>query len=410
MVKRNILLTETTGNDHHMLKQTLQIVSYLALALLVGIVVTFFVNHIDDIAVEKSIRKSVEDDMKNVVALFKESAVQHASHEEKNFIVKFADTLMADKVIVREHTPERKPGDDDEAVFLLTLHGEDYALDVYLRKKFLKSELTVLDVPDYVVGIVATIIVFAFMVYFTENRKRTLVMKQQFESKHAELHFALEQQEALALVGRMSATLAHELKTPIATISNLVQVFPSRQLDEQFVKRFLALMHEELSCTQQLIDNLLAYGKEIDTQNNEWIAIESFFNKDSVNGFMLDIPQTFMVFGDKFYLNLLFKNLLRNSLEAGANTFSVRAVFPQDERTNHVEIACEDDGAGFSPTADLEKQTEPFVTSRSRGGGLGLYLAKKIVTAHGGTLLLYRLEKGAGVKIMLPGKRVRTNE
>lgn len=388
-----------------MLKQTLKIVSYLVGSLLIGIAVTFLADSTENVAVEKRIRKTAEDNIKNAIVSFKGSAVRPTSRDEKNFIIKFADTVMADKVIVREYSPDRRAGADD-AVFVFTLQGKDYALDVYLKNKFLKSELALLDVPDYIMGILATIIVFAFTVYFTENKKRTLLMKQQFESEHAELHSALERQEALALVGRMSAALAHELKTPIATISNLVQAFPSRQSDEQFVKRFMTLTTEELNRTQQLIDNLLVYGKDIDTLNEEWIPIKSFFT-EAASGLLLETPDNCMIYGDRFYLGLLFKNLIRNSREAAADKVRVNVHIPH-EKAALTEIVCEDNGNGFPLTADLEKLTAPFVTSRSRGGGLGLYLSKKIAMAHGGSLSLVRMEKGARVIISVPLGRIKT--
>lgn len=390
-----------------MLKQTLKIVSYLVGSLLIGIVVTFLVDSTENVTVEKRIRKTVEDDIKNAVASFKESAVRPTSRDEKNFIIKFADTVMADKVVVREYRPDRGAGADDDAVFLVTLQGKDYALDVYLQNKFLKSELALLDMPDYITGIAATIIVFAFTVYFTENKKRTLLMKQQFELKHAELHSELERQEALALVGRMSAALAHELKTPIGTISNLVQALPSRHADEQFIKRFMTLTNEELNRTQQLIDNLLVYGKDIDILNEEWIPIKSFFTEAALSGLLLEIPDNYMIYGDRFYLGLLFKNLIRNSREAAAGKVRVNLHIPH-EKAALAEIVCEDNGSGFPLTADLEKLTAPFVTSRSRGGGLGLYLSKKVVMAHGGSLSLVRMEKGARVIITVPMKRIKT--
>jgi signal transduction histidine kinase len=390
-----------------MLKQTLKIVSYLVSSLLIGIVITLLVDSTEDAAVEKRIRKTVEDNIKNAVASFKESAVHPTSHDEKSFIIKFVDTVMADKAVVREHARDGLPGTDVNAAFLFTLQGKDYALDVYLQNKFLKSELALLDVPDYITGIVATIIVFAFTVYFTENKKRTLLMKQQFELKHAELHSALERQEALALVGRMSAALAHELKTPIGTISNLVQALPSRHADEQFIERFMTLTSEELNRTQQLIDNLLVYGKDIDILNEEWIPIKSFFTEAVLTGLLLEIPDNYMIYGDRFYLGLLFKNLIRNSREAAAGKVRVNVHIPH-EKAALAEIVCEDDGSGFPLTADLEKLTAPFVTSRSRGGGLGLYLAKKVVMAHGGSLSLARMERGARVIITVPLKRIKT--
>lgn len=390
-----------------MLKQTLKIVSYLVGSLLIGIAVTYLADSFENVTVEEKIRKTLEDDMKNAVASFRESAVYSTAREEKNFILKFADSVMADKVVVREDRTDRRGEATQDAVFLCTLPGKGYALDVYVRNKFLKSELEHLNVPDYMMGIASTIIVFSFTVFFTENKKRTLLMKQQFEVEHAELHSALERQEALALVGRMSAALAHELKTPIGTISNLVQALPARHADEQFIKRFMTLTSEELNRTQQLIDNLLVYGKDIDVLNEEWIPIKSFFTGDVLTGLLLEISDNYMIYGDRFYLGLLFKNLIRNSREASANKVRVNVHSPH-EKAAFAEIVFEDNGSGFPLTADLEKLTAPFVTSRSRGGGLGLYLSQKIAMAHGGSLSLARMEKGARVIISVPLKRIKT--
>jgi len=99
--------------------------------------------------------------------------------------------------------------------------------------------------------------------------KQTTAMRQQFEVKQAEFKKVLQEHEALALIGRMVATLAHEMKTPIATISNLVQTLPARIRDEKFTDRFITLTKEELGRAQQLINNLLAYGKEIEIGTEE---------------------------------------------------------------------------------------------------------------------------------------------
>jgi len=237
-------------------------------------------------------------------------------------------------------------------------------------------------------------------------------MHLDFQKRQAELNTALEQHEALALLGRMSATLAHELKTPISTISNLVQTLPARYSDQQFRKRFITLMQEELNRTQHLIDNLLAYGKEIDLRNEAWILLMPFLSDMAVTSaakIAVDVRDNIEIYGDKFYLELLFNNLIRNSYEAGASKLHVRINSSSAERNSFAELKCEDNGTGFPPASDIETLTNPFVTNRSRGGGLGLYLAKKIVEAHDGSLSLYRAGKGAGIKIFLPRKRVKIN-
>jgi len=391
-----------------MLKQTFTIVSYLFISLLIGIIFTVLADSAEDATVEKNIRAMMESNIINALASFKESAVNPTSRDEESFLIKFISTVMADRLVVHNHIADKTPEpEDNDSVYLLTLNGKDYALDIYLQKTYLKSELALLDLPDYIFGILSTIVVFTFLVYFSESRKRTLLMKQQFESKQAELSSALERHEALALVGRMSASLAHELKTPLGTISNLIQALPSRRNDEQFISRFIALTSEELNRTQQLIDNLLVYGKDIEILNEEWFPIRRSLEDTVPGGIALDVQDRTMIYGDRFYLDLLFKNLVRNASEAGADKVSV-TVLMSDQDASFATIIFDDNGIGFPASADLEKLTDPFVTSRSRGGGLGLYLSKKITIAHGGSLSLERKEKGARIMLAIPGKRIKT--
>ena len=172
------------------------------------------------------------------------------------------------------------------------------------------------------------------------------------------------------------------------------------------MKRFMTLTGEELNRTQQLIDNLLVYGKDIDILNEEWIPIKSFFTEAVATGLQLEISGPYMIYGDRFYLGLLFKNLIRNSREAEAGKVRVSVHIPH-EKAPLAEIVCEDNGSGFPLTADLEKLTAPFVTSRSRGGGLGLYLSKKVAMAHDGSLSLERMDRGARVIVTVPVRRIK---
>jgi signal transduction histidine kinase len=395
-----------------MLKQTLKIVFYLVISLIIGIMVTLVADSIENITVEKKIRNTLEAEIRNTVVSFKESAPDASADKAIAFTRKYADTVLKDKVLVRGHVSNKLP-DSDELLYLFTLKEGNHSLDIFLKNDFLKSELAILDFTDYISGILATIVVFTSIILYTENRKRVLALKQHFEVQHAELSTALEQHKALALLGRMSAALAHELKTPISTISNLIQTLPSRYSDERFVKRFVALVREELNRTQQLIDNLLAYGKDIDTGNEEWISLAPFLHDIAKNNAitisMVDLSNI-MIYGDRFYLDLLFKNIFKNSREAGAAKISVQVHLPRPDTDSFAEIVCEDNGVGFPAAVDMEKLTDPFVTSRSRGGGLGLYLAKKIVAAHGGSLSLFRIAQGAGIKLTIPKNRIKTHE
>jgi signal transduction histidine kinase len=390
-----------------MLKQTLKIVLYLMVSLLIGSIVTLLVDKIQNVEVDKRIRTSMESSIKNALFSFKESSAKHTPTDEKIFIQKYVATVMSDKILVRERGSGNTPETNDHDLLFFTLKDEEYTFDFFLQENYLKSELAILDVPDYISGIVATVILFTFIILYTENKKRIASIQHDLEMEQAELASALKQHEALALLGRMSAALAHELKTPIATISNLVQTLPARHSDEQFINRFVELTHKELNRTQQLIDNLLAYGKEIHIRNSEWIEIEQMLREASGTTMTLHMPRKFKVYGDKFYVDLLFKNLFRNSHEAGADNIDIQVNLPSRDDTMQAEIFVDDNGSGFSPLTDMETLMDPFVTSRSQGGGLGLYLAKKIATAHGGSLSLARRDRGARVIITVPLNRIR---
>jgi len=384
-------------------KNTLRFTFYLLFALAIGVVVTLLVNGLENIAEEKRFKKAVEQEIRSAVSSFKKAAPDANSDDVVFFLKEFTHTAKKGKVIAVEHGGERP--DSKEFKLLFKFSDGDRKFDVYIYTAYLDEEVQNVDLADALPGVITTIIVFGAILIFTEKRQQTLRMQAQYERKQAELDKAMKEHEMLALLGRMSATLAHELKTPIATLTNLMHILPSRAADEEFIKRSAAMASEELTRTRQLIDNLLIYGKEISTTNDEWIDMDPFITAlANKNGLKLVSCPNVGINGDKFYIKLLFDNLMRNSIQAGANQFSIIRGAADGEKA---EILIEDNGAGFPDGADLGDLTNPFVTMRSKGAGLGLYLAERIVAAHEGVITLYRPGKGAGIRITLPEKRVK---
>lgn len=384
-------------------KNTLPVIIYLLVAITIGVMVTLVTGNLDNMAEEKRLKKSVEMEVRNAVSSFKDSAPIATQDDVIRFLKEFTRTAMKNKLVAVEYGEGRRPNADDY-VFLLKITEGKKRVDLYISAAFLDDEVSSVDIPDFIPGVVTTLIVFGLILFYTEKRRQLAV-------KQDELTRALKEHEALALLGRMTATLAHELKTPIATISNLVQVLPARLDDTAFTRRFSVIVGDELTRTQQLIDNLLIYGKDITSTSHEMIELQPFILELArKHGLRLANCPDVSIEGDKFYLRLLFENLMRNSLQAGANEAVVRMTEQKGYEGAAAEIFFEDNGSGFKQETDLDALLSPFVTLRSKGAGLGLYLAHKIAVAHGGGLSLYRLPAGAGVRIILQGRKVYSDE
>ncbi|MGO9138393.1 MAG: ATP-binding protein [Syntrophales bacterium] len=393
-----------------MLKHSLHPILYLLVSVLIGIAVTLLMDSFANIAVEKKIRSELKQEIEAAATSFKESDKTATPNEVLFFLKKFSSSSLSDKIIAVDSNEEKKV-DSRNFSYLFTYTEGNGHIDYYIVNSFLDRELAILETPELMYGLFTTIFVFAFIVLYKEKKKQALVMQQQLEVKQAEFSKVLEEHEALALIGRMVATLAHEMKTPIATISNLVQTLPARIRDEKFTDRFITLTKEELGRAQQLINNLLAYGKEIEIGMEEWVSLTTLTAEmASKYTLQLNAPVSVDVYGDRFYLELLLDNLLRNSRQAGADKIQVKVLTDQAEDKYLAKILLEDNGAGFPAGADLGTLFDPFITFHSRGAGLGLYLANKIVTAHNGKISLHRMEHGAGVSISLPQRRIMMRE
>lgn len=385
-----------------MFKNTLRFISYLLFSLTLGVVVTFVIIDLENIAEEKKLKKAVEQEIVGAVNSFKEAATSPDNEQVLSFLKKYTVASMKDKVVAVDHGSPKKPA-NNEFTYLFKYIAGGHRVDLYINDQYVQEQVYSWDMPELVFGFFTTVAAFSFVVFYSEKKRQALQMREQFETKNQELRKALQEQEALALLGQMTATLAHELRTPIATISNLIQVLPSRINDEGFTSRFAVLAKEELNRTHQLIDNLLVYGKEIAATNDEWIPFAQFASDAAAKVNIQVSCAEFSVYGDRFYLRLLFENLMRNSLQAGADAACIKPGGGDDR----AEILFEDNGKGFPQDAALNALLNPFITKRSKGAGLGLYLVQKITAAHHGAVSLYRPAQGAGVRITLPKERIR---
>ena len=234
---------------------------------------------------------------------------------------------------------------------------------------------------------------------------------------------ALEERDKLALIGRLSATMAHEIRNPLASMSGAAEILATGKLDTETAERMAALIEKQSRRVSELIEGYLSLSRStsdfpftrIDINEVVMDSIES-----AVHGFAGGVSieyerseKTPFVYGNRVRLGQVLQNLMRNSVEAlseKAEPFIYIETSVADD-TQSVCITVKDNGPGVSEDI-IEKIWEPFNTSRDQGTGLGLYIVSKIISEHNGTIEVENnsFQGGALFEIRLPRAGEDTDE
>jgi two-component system NtrC family sensor kinase len=232
---------------------------------------------------------------------------------------------------------------------------------------------------------------------------------------------SLEAQDRLVSLGMLSASVAHEMNTPLAvlhgSIEKLLETAPIEPLRGR-----LQRMKRVTERLRRISESLLGFARarrqehepiELRTLVDESWQLVAIDEKAAEVRFENRIAAGEQVLGNADQLTQVFVNLLRNSLNAVASGGHIRALSelrPGDGRSVQA-IAIEDDGPGIPPEI-LPEIFEAFVTTRldARGTGLGLTVAEGIVSQHGGSISATNCPQGgARLEVVLPAAvEVRT--
>jgi PAS domain S-box-containing protein len=218
----------------------------------------------------------------------------------------------------------------------------------------------------------------------------------------------LREQAALARVGQMAAVVAHEVKNPLAGIKGVMQVLMARRDKADPELNVMADVVERIDALNDLIHDVMLFARprplrlqELDLEALLEQSIEALKRDPAAAGVRVSARMSGLnLRGDAELLRGAFLNLFLNAAQAldGGGDILVRA--SMDNGRCRVEIA--DTGPGV-PAAIRQQVFEPFFTTKSRGGGLGLPIARRTVELHGGTLMLEcPLDGGTLITIELP--------
>lgn len=212
--------------------------------------------------------------------------------------------------------------------------------------------------------------------------------------------------EQLARLGQMAATLAHEIRNPLATIKGFVQLAAEKAGPE--TAALLAPVPPEIERLERLVKDLLLYGRPVEARP-AWVSWDTLARELETNARQLagDRPIRLSVLRSSLQMNTdpdLLKaallNLLRNAVEAVDEHGEVR-VGVQASRSGLI-VTIEDDGPGLSEEA-RKRLFEPFYTTKAFGSGLGLATSRKLIETLGGQLrLVPRHPRGTRAEVVLP--------
>lgn len=243
----------------------------------------------------------------------------------------------------------------------------------------------------------------------TQTRQLALELKQR----------AADLQRADAIKSQFLATLAHELRNPLAPIRNGLAVLKTRipaDLDSTH-----AMMERQMRLATRLIDDLLDASRidrgRLELQR-EHVTLESVVNaaietaRPNIEGKSHELlvrpaPRTLHIEGDPTRLAQVVANVLNNAAKYTPN--KGRIEISMRAKAEHALIRVRDNGIGIAP-AHLDRIFEMFVqldsskTQAAAGLGLGLALARSLITLHGGEITARSagLGKGSEFRIRLP--------
>jgi len=224
---------------------------------------------------------------------------------------------------------------------------------------------------------------------------------------------ALMESEKLATVGRVSASIAHEINNPLAATANLLYLISSNQGLPPDVRKYAEMAQAEVGRIAHITKQTLAFyrGGGVARQVHLPELLEGILSVHAphIAAKSINVSKRFAPTGDVVVvepeIRQVVSNLVANSIDALAHAgrFFLRlAKFSRDYGPS-VKLTIADTGSGIAPE-DLTRVFEPFFTTKPKTGtGLGLWVTRRLVEANEGTIRIRsRKDHGTVVCVFLP--------
>jgi PAS domain S-box-containing protein len=290
---------------------------------------------------------------------------------------------------------EQKVVDFSNSLILTSRSGQEYPIEL--------TAAPILNQHNQIVGVA---VVF-----------RDVTQRRQTEQ-------TLRSSERLTLAGRLSATIAHEIRNPLDTVTNLVYLLQRDHLPKETSSQYLQMASEELTRIAQITSQLLTFHREsrnpVEVSLSEVLESVLVLFAPRIKQSHIEIDRRYetegCVRGYPGELRQVFSNLIGNAVEAMPHggkliVHTRESSLASDSLKRGVRVTLVDTGGGI-PLGVRRNLFAPFYTTKGeKGTGLGLWVSRGIIEKHEGTIHFSSRMKpkrsGTAFSVFLPYEQTR---
>jgi len=250
------------------------------------------------------------------------------------------------------------------------------------------SKITIIN--SIIIMLIATISALIMLIFHKRNINKMDVMENQ-----------IRENEKLLSLANLAAGVAHEVRNPLNSISITIQRLqmeftPKDEQDQSEYMTLTATMKNEVDRINAIISDFLDFAKPF-TPKNRFFSLDEFV-EENINFFsgearkkniqikkhILTSQKQFL--GDREKLTQVLLNLFFNALEATSKEGTI-TIYSDLTKDNNWQLKIQDNGAGIA-NHNFKRIFDIYFTTKKTGTGLGLYICRKIIQAHNGSIEL----------------------
>jgi two-component system sensor histidine kinase FlrB len=238
-----------------------------------------------------------------------------------------------------------------------------------------------------------------------------------------ELQSRISHLQRLSSLGKMVASLAHQVRTPLSSAMLYAANLRSLNLKNDMADRFTTNLQNRLKDLESQVNDMLLFAKSGEQQivaplsvsqvmTNSTEAVDALLATKSVKLKINKNTSQHRLMGNETALTGAISNLLHNAIEVSKEgaEIEISTDLLEDKGTTFIRIQIKDQGCGLSQ-AQIDNMFEPFYTTKTQGTGLGLAVVKSVAKSHQGFIKATNNPDGVGAcfTLLLPRIEQKTS-